>query len=153
MKAIGNFSAPACGWINVLLFFCLLSISYEVTAQSPQEAQDTESGSNLDDSSINNPVLGDDGVITPRTLPEWILAIGILMFGLFIMILEAYLIRVNKLTADVTVRLIIVTLIIIGTLFLIAAGYSNNQIAPATGLLGTIAGYILGRISNNPPAV
>jgi hypothetical protein len=28
---------------------------------------------------------------------------------------------------------------------LICAGYSNDQIAPAMGLFGTLAGYLLGR--------
>jgi len=32
---------------------------------------------------------------------------------------------------------------------LITAGYSNDQIAPAVGLLGTIAGYLLGRIQHS----
>ncbi|MDX1617310.1 MAG: hypothetical protein R3224_00890 [Balneolaceae bacterium] len=39
----------------------------------------------------------------------------------------------------------LVTLIITAALFLIAAGFSNDQIASALGLLGTIAGYLLGR--------
>ncbi len=47
------------------------------------------------------------------------------------------------------VKFVTITLIIISTLFLITAGYSNNQIAPAVGLLGTIAGYLLGRIHHS----
>jgi hypothetical protein len=38
-----------------------------------------------------------------------------------------------------------VTLIIVGTLFAITAGFDSNQIAPAMGLFGTIAGYLLGK--------
>ena len=38
-----------------------------------------------------------------------------------------------------------VTLIIVGSLFLVTAGYGNTQIAPIIGLLGTVAGYLLGR--------
>jgi hypothetical protein len=36
-------------------------------------------------------------------------------------------------------------LIVTGTLFLVAAGYDAQHIAPSMGLLGTIAGYLLGR--------
>ena len=42
-------------------------------------------------------------------------------------------------------RFSIVTILVMGALFLITAGFSNEQIAPAYGLLGTIAGYLLGR--------
>ena len=42
-------------------------------------------------------------------------------------------------------RPIVVVTVVIGTLILITAGYSNEQIAPAFGLFGTIIGYILGR--------
>ena len=37
------------------------------------------------------------------------------------------------------------TLVITAGLFLITSGYSQQQIAPMIGLLGTIAGYLLGR--------
>ena len=55
----------------------------------------------------------------------------------------------NKSSSNLEWKRILITLIIISTLFLITAGYSNDQIAPAIGLLGTIAGYLLGRIQNN----
>ena len=42
--------------------------------------------------------------------------------------------------------------VITGSLVLITAGYSNEQIAPAFGLFGTVIGYMLGRMSNVPPA-
>jgi hypothetical protein len=38
-----------------------------------------------------------------------------------------------------------VTLIIIGTMLLISSGFNSEQIAPAFGLFGTIAGYLIGR--------
>ena len=52
------------------------------------------------------------------------------------------------------VTFILITLIITATLFLITAGYDNNQIAPAIGLFGTVAGYLLGKSvnKNNTPA-
>ena len=35
-----------------------------------------------------------------------------------------------------------------GLVFLIVAGYTEKQIAPVIGLLGTIAGYLLGKSSS-----
>ncbi|PSO30609.1 hypothetical protein C7G41_17420 [Bradyrhizobium sp. MOS002] len=48
---------------------------------------------------------------------------------------------------DIT-RPVIVLTVIVGTLILVTAGYSNEQIAPAFGLFGTIVGYMLGRLSS-----
>jgi hypothetical protein len=42
---------------------------------------------------------------------------------------------------------LIVITVITGSLVLITAGYSNEQIAPAFGLFGTVIGYMLGRMS------
>ena len=42
-------------------------------------------------------------------------------------------------------RLIMLTMIITTALFLVVAGYSDQQTAPVMGLLGTIVGYILGK--------
>jgi hypothetical protein len=39
-------------------------------------------------------------------------------------------------------------LIISSSIFLIVAGYTSQQIAPAMGLLGTLAGYLLGKESS-----
>ena|SRR5215213_5636915 len=66
-------------------------------------------------------------------------ALGVLLMLFFL------LLRVRNLKADDMLRTFGVVLIIMGTLFLIAAGYSAMQIASALGLFGTIAGYLVGR--------
>jgi hypothetical protein len=94
--------------------------------------------------------------ITPQkvkaiTSLEFWLSISVLLFGLIITSLGLYIIRKENKTAVDTenlIRFIAVILIITGTLFLITAGYENAQINPALGLLGTIAGYLLGKSSN-----
>jgi hypothetical protein len=53
--------------------------------------------------------------------------------------------KIPKLKAGDLLRVFAVTLILQGTLFFITAGFDSNQIAPAMGLFGTIAGYLLGR--------
>ena len=73
------------------------------------------------------------------------LSFGVLIFGLLVMAIELYLMKVNKFDQNQTIKFLLVTLIITAALFLIAAGFSNNQIAPAMGLLGTVAGYLLGK--------
>jgi uncharacterized membrane protein YhaH (DUF805 family) len=68
--------------------------------------------------------------------------LGIVLF-VFRKLLDQY--------AEQLIRFAIVVVIVIGTLVLITAGFSNEQVAPAFGLFGTIVGYILGRMSS-PPA-
>jgi hypothetical protein len=70
----------------------------------------------------------------------------ILLFGLIIIGVEYLLLRnrKNDKVEDFS-KFFVITVIIIGTLVLIGSGLDNNQIAPAVGLFGTIAGYLLGR--------
>jgi hypothetical protein len=90
---------------------------------------------------------------------EFWLTCLIIGFGLAVLALYIYAIRNidNRRPEDVSRALIVIT-VLTGSLVLITAGYSNEQIAPAFGLFGTVIGYMLGRMSNvssaaggNPP--
>jgi hypothetical protein len=82
---------------------------------------------------------------------EFWLTCLIIAFGLTVLALYIYAIRniENRRPEDVSRALIVIT-VITGSLVLITAGYSNEQIAPAFGLFGTVIGYMLGRMSNVP---
>jgi hypothetical protein len=82
---------------------------------------------------------------------EFWLSFEILLFGLGVIVVEFMLLRHAKLTAEEALRVYAVTLIIVGTLFAITAGFDSTQIAPAMGLFGTIAGYLLGKRTSDPP--
>lgn len=69
---------------------------------------------------------------------------GLLVFGLIICVLMSFLLKREK-SPDQVLRTLCVPLIIIVTVFLVIVGYTDQQIAPVIGLLGTIAGYLLGR--------
>lgn len=67
--------------------------------------------------------------------------IGLLVFaGQFYLLL-----KVERVTADDIVKNCTITLVIIGALILIVAGYNSQQTAQAFGLFGTVIGYLLGR--------
>lgn len=68
----------------------------------------------------------------------------VLVFGFLIILLATYLIRVGKNTESV-LRIFGTILIVLVAVFLVVAGYTDTQIAPVMGLLGTIAGYLLGK--------
>lgn len=81
-----------------------------------------------------------------RTTYEIILSLSVLVFGL--LILGGQLLMLLKLRQGWNVnsmRVAGLTLVITAGIFLITAGYSQEQIAPMVGLLGTIAGYLLGK--------
>jgi hypothetical protein len=80
---------------------------------------------------------------------EFWLTCLIIAFGLTVLGLYIFAVRdiKNRRPEDVSRALIVIT-VITGSLILITAGYSNEQIAPAFGLFGTVIGYMLGRMSN-----
>jgi hypothetical protein len=80
------------------------------------------------------------------------LTLLIITFGLVVLGLYIYAIRniTDRRPDDVSRALIVIT-VITGSLLLITAGYTNEQVAPAFGLFGTIIGYMLGRM-NHPAA-
>jgi uncharacterized membrane protein YfcA len=78
------------------------------------------------------------------------LTLAIIGLGVLIILVMALVLRSKNASPDDTTRAFSITLIIIGTMVLISAGYSNDQIAPAMGLFGTIAGYLLGRKGGQP---
>lgn len=99
----------------------------------------------------SNPVAGGATVleaIFKKTPSEVWLSCLVFAFGALVIL--AYVFAVSKVEQrrpeDLS-RALIVMAIITGSLLLITAGYSSQQVAPAFGLFGTIIGYMLGRMS------
>ena len=77
---------------------------------------------------------------------------GILAFGLFLVLFIGVIALKKNLGWDRELtRIFTVSIVVTAGLFLITAGYTDQQIAPMFGLLGTMVGYILGKSS--PPEV
>lgn len=96
----------------------------------------------------NSPPVQNTNTVTMASWPNaeaW-LGGAILVFGLIVLVLQFMLIRSSRNAGpEDCLRLFTVTMIIAGTLALIAIGYTANQIGPALGLFGTIIGYLLGK--------
>jgi hypothetical protein len=71
------------------------------------------------------------------------LSLSILVFGTIVILIMSYLVLQQSDTSFV-LRAFGVPMIIVASIFLVVTGYSQQQIAPVIGLLGTIAGYLLG---------
>ena len=78
-----------------------------------------------------------------------ILSMGVLLFGVIVIGIMAFLIFKNR-HPHFVLRAFSVPLIVVAAVFLVVTGYNEKQIAPVVGLLGTIAGYILGTMSIKP---
>lgn len=78
------------------------------------------------------------------------LALVVIALGALVMIGLTFILKAKTASADDAVRAYALIMIITGTMVLICAGYSNDQIAPAMGLFGTVAGYLLGRKGSQP---
>lgn len=85
-----------------------------------------------------------------RSIVEIYLSLGVLLFGLIILCIEVGVLWRQRQGWGVNSTCIVgLTLVVVCGVFLITAGYSESQIAPTIGLLGTIVGYLLGK-SDSP---
>lgn len=76
------------------------------------------------------------------------LSLMVLIFGLIFFAIQLFVVVKIEMDSEHIVTFMSTSLLIISSLYLISAGWSSEQIAPAIGLLGTIAGYLLGRNSS-----
>ncbi len=92
----------------------------------------------------------------PGKVPWWsvtdamTISASILLFGLLVMMLATGALR-HGIAAGLVLRLFGMLTIIVLAVFLVVAGYDSQQIAPVTGLLGTLAGYLVGRSVQEQP--
>jgi hypothetical protein len=95
-----------------------------------------------------NPAGSNIRVVTGNVLssPELTLSLMVLLLGIAVAGLECFLIvKSRDYRAEDALKYMTITLIVIGTLILVSAGLNNTQIAGATGLFGSMVGYLLGR--------
>ncbi len=95
-----------------------------------------------------NPPISSPGKPIILTDREYFLSIAVLVFGLVIILLEFFLLIKRQDTPQSILLIIVTTLIVIAGLFIITAGLTTEQVAPAFGLYGAIVGYLLGRESS-----
>jgi len=125
----------------------------EAQVNSLPKSKDTASiGGEIVDPALNGlpPVIGTthSGFFEdPEIFNTLLVAVLFLSITLFILFRK----RTEALTGEEYVRLIGILLVVFGALFVMAAGWSKEHAAPVFGLLGTIAGFLLGRQSS-PPA-
>lgn len=86
----------------------------------------------------------------PDEAPSWwsthdamTMSASVLVFGVAVIGLSAWL-AIRKIEKDVILKIVVIPMVVMSAVFLLVAGYTDMQMAPIVGLLGTIVGYILG---------
>lgn len=148
---IHSFRRP---WLRLLAasLFALVLIVAPASARAAAQAPAAQEPANaVSNSPKQAPAYADPGGLPAdetvgQTLREQVLSIAILAFGLIVLCVQYLLLRDDPhRPVQEILPLLSINLIITGTLFLISAGLSAQEIAPGLGLFGTIAGYVLGR--------
>jgi hypothetical protein len=86
-----------------------------------------------------------------HTPVEIALTLGVLVFGAVLIGLEMLLVcKQPGWTSGATLKLLGLTLLVTAGMFLIVAGFDQIQIASMIGLLGSLAGYLLGKEHSQP---
>jgi hypothetical protein len=114
-------------WLAVMLSILFAAESVAQQLPPPPDRPNPSTGGN-----IVRPSAGITEFFSSRTPYEFWLTCIIIIFGLIVLLLLLWHVRgiADRRTEDVTRAVVIVT-VIIGTLILVTAGYSNDQIAPA----------------------
>ncbi len=138
-------------WLTLFMFStsCFAELGKKVDNNIQNISQSSSESANPEQKSEEDPygAPNDEEPYAPSL--TLILSALILFFGLVVILLEVLIIlRSGKGLDTFAFKIISLTLIITGALFLMTAGYSENQLTPIIGLLGTLAGYILGQNNN-----
>jgi len=123
----------------------------EKAVQAAQkELEAATSGSSVSTTEVSD---GKGGTHPAAWTPELVckLRLGLGLFAVLSFALVTFLIW-QKRSAEQILRTFGILVIIFAAVFLVIAGYSDTQITPVIGLLGTIAGYLLGRKIETPSA-
>jgi len=132
---------------NVFFFLIMMWMTIEPTTLLATESVEpaVKEMSSVVDTVPPPPESGGSFKVEALTSLEFYLSFIVLSFGVIVFVIEFACIRKVAFGPEESIKLVAVTLIIVSTLFIISAGFGSEEIAPAMGLFGTIAGYILGR--------
>lgn len=131
---------------KAFFFCCLLMACGATKAQVPDSLLKPPAGGNPIPSEMEVTSSTAQSVLQNT---EFLTSFIILIVGVLILSIVVFAKPLQRLNSDQHIKLIIVVLTVVASLFLIAYGFNSEQTAPAFGLLGTILGYILGKGNNN----
>ena len=106
---------------------------------------DVQSATNVTENHATATTANSVAPVTLLTNIEFWLSVLVLLFGMAVLFFQYILLKSKDATPNDVMKAFTVTLIVVGVLFSVTAGFSAQTVAPALGLFGTIAGYLLGK--------
>lgn len=106
---------------------------------------DAQSASSVTENHATATTTNSVAPVTLLTNIEFWLSVLVLLFGMAVLLFQYVLLKDKNATPNDVMKAFTVTLIVVGVLFSVTAGFSAQTVAPALGLFGTIAGYLLGK--------
>ena len=121
--------------------------SFSASHEAPAAAPDGNSSKGDNRQSPDSTTIEEAGIGNPISDPELILSGFFLLFAILFMvtIIAGFRKHIYEKSGEIE-RIGIVTVLVVGALCLMTVGFSAQRTAPAFGLLGTIAGYLLGQV-------
>lgn len=143
--------------MRAFFLFLLLALFLPVSASLAQEPPALTANPPPQSEAATAASAGEDAdqrraFITYKTPYEFFLCLLTLALAVFMASILCAISWRSGLTEDF-IRSFIVLVVVFAALFLIVAGYSEKQTAPVFGLLGTVIGYVFGRMSLAPAIV
>lgn len=125
---------------------CLLAAPELVLGQATRESPAPHNSPDIPNWGTKSPDWNDaDNGQKGLSQTELWLSVGVLGFTSIVLILLALLRWQNALGEDVVFKLFGLILVVGPSLFLVCAGWTDAQITPVIGLLGTALGFVFGR--------
>lgn len=124
------------------------AVPNEVLPSTPEQEAAVASNGPHRAQTLQDPLLTPNG----HTWVEIIFSCAVLAFGLALVLIQSILLLRNSLSSIWAFKLMGLTIVITAGLFAIPAGFSQNQMTPLMGLLGAVAGYILGKDNSHERA-
>lgn len=136
----------------VIILSSYIGRAQQVTPTSNNAvANNQTTGLAVDAQPVTRTTLVDYGYLSSK---EWWLTLAALAFFLIVIFLKFLLIRNNSSSSRRDFVHFELTVIIAATVLTVLAGFDEKQMAPALGLFGTVAGYLLAnsRTGDAPPS-
>ncbi|MDX2194829.1 MAG: hypothetical protein NW207_00295 [Cytophagales bacterium] len=134
---------------NTYIFISLIIFTHLLHGQDTSAFPAPPVASNIENSTL---MPGTSGI----PFSNLILPLSVLLFGFAIIaIIFTVYAKVKEFSPDHAIRIVSISMLVIGILFVVSTSYmidiavKTELYAPAFGLLGTLAGYLLSRNNGN----
>ena len=125
------------------------SFSQETRTGTPSKNSSGKDSTSTSNANPQKPKEGDPDVKDPTSGRDVVLLTSLLSFAIIFMGTTFFGFRnhIREKSGEIE-RIGIVTVLVVGALYLVTSGFGTQKAAPAFALFGTVAGYLLGQVGS-----